>query len=114
MSVCMGSTRGSSVFSSACGVLESVVRGIGGVCHMCMCLAWGGVGDVGGRGLGLDFTNPGGTWGKWDMCLCFGCRGVVWVVLFACICRTWICHDISRFYEEHSAGPHDWLAKKKW
>ena len=29
-------------------------------------------------GLGLSFTNSGGTWGKWDMCLCFGC-GVVGV-----------------------------------
>ena len=27
-------------------------------------------------GLGLGFTNSGGTWGKWDMCLCFGCDGV--------------------------------------
>ena len=27
-------------------------------------------------GLGLGFTNSGGTWGKWDMCLCFGCGGV--------------------------------------
>ena len=27
-------------------------------------------------GLGLGFTNYGGTWGKWDMCLCFGCSGV--------------------------------------
>ena len=27
-------------------------------------------------GLGLGFTNCGGTWGKWDMCLCFGCGGV--------------------------------------
>ena len=26
------------------------------------------------RGLGLGFTNSGGTWGKWDMC--FGCGGV--------------------------------------
>ena len=25
---------------------------------------------------GLGFTNSGGTWGKWDMCLCFGCCGV--------------------------------------
>ena len=25
-------------------------------------------------GLGLGFTNSGGTWGKWDMC--FGCGGV--------------------------------------
>ena len=38
--------------------------------------ARGGVGGVGGdwvTGLGLGFTNSGGTWGKWDMCLCFGC-----------------------------------------
>ena len=27
-------------------------------------------------GLGLGFTNSGGTWGKWEMCLCFGCGGV--------------------------------------
>ena len=27
-------------------------------------------------GLGLGFTNSGGTWGKRDMCLCFGCGGV--------------------------------------
>ena len=43
------------------------------------CLARGGVGGVGGEwvtGLGLGFTNSGGTWGKWDMCLCFDCGGV--------------------------------------
>ena len=39
----------------------------------------GGVVGVGGEwvtGLGLGFTNSGGTWGKWDVCLCFGCGGV--------------------------------------
>ena len=39
----------------------------------------GVVGGVGGEwvtGLGLGFTNFGGTWGEWDMCLCFGCGGV--------------------------------------
>ena len=44
-----------------------------------MCLALGGVGGVGGEwvtGLGLGFTNSGGTWGKWDICLCVGCGGV--------------------------------------
>ena len=38
-----------------------------------------GSGRVGGEwvtGLGLGFTNFGGTWGEWDMCLCFGCSGV--------------------------------------
>ena len=80
VSAYMGGTRGSGVLSSACDVLEmSVVRGVGGVCDMC--LARGGVGGVWGewvRGLGLCFTNPGGTAseGKWDMCLCFGSGGV--------------------------------------
>ena len=48
-------------------------------------------------GLGLGFTNSGGTWGKWDMCLSFGCCGVGgvggilgqglrgWVVLSLCV-----------------------------
>ena len=39
----------------------------------------GGVGDVEDEwvtGLSLGFTNSGGTWTKWDMCLCFGCGGV--------------------------------------
>ena len=46
----MGGTRA----SCAGDVLEmSVVRGVGGVCD-----------------------NSGGTWGKWDMCLCFGGGGV--------------------------------------
>ena len=69
--------RGSGVLSSTCDVLEiSVVRGVGGVCDMCMCLARGG--EEGGewmRELGLGFTNPVGTGGMLDMCLCFG--GVV-------------------------------------
>ena len=38
----MGGTR-SWVLPSACDVLEmSVMRGVGGVCDMCMCLARGG------------------------------------------------------------------------
>ena len=80
VSAYMGGTRGSGVLASAGDVLEiSVVRGVGGVYDMCMCLALGGVGGVGGEwvtGVGLGFTNSAGTWGKWDMCLCFGCRGV--------------------------------------
>ena len=36
----MSGTRGSGVLSNAGDVLEiSVVRGVGGVCDMCMCLA---------------------------------------------------------------------------
>ena len=56
------------------------MRGVGGVCDMCMCLARGGVGKEGGgewmRELGLGYTNPVGTGGVLDMCLCFGCGGV--------------------------------------
>ena len=40
MSACMSGTRGSGVLSSTCDVL---VKGVGGVCDMCMCLARGGV-----------------------------------------------------------------------
>ena len=39
----MDGTRGSGVLASACDVLEiSVVRGVGGVYDMCMCLARAG------------------------------------------------------------------------
>ena len=31
---------------------------------------------VTGLGFPMGFTNSGGTWGKWDMCLCFDCGGV--------------------------------------
>ena len=74
MSACMSGTRGSGVLSSTGDVL---VKGVGGVCDMCMCLARGGVGGEGGewmRELGLGFTNPLGTGGVLYMCL--GCGGV--------------------------------------
>ena len=61
----MGGTHGSGVLASAGDDLEiSVVRGVGGVYDMCMCLARGRVGGVGGEcvtRLGLGFTNSGGT-----------------------------------------------------
>ena len=77
----MSGTRGSGVLSSTGDVL---VRGVGGVCHMCMCLARGGVGGEGLRELGLRFTNPLGTGGVLDMCLCFGCGGV------GGVCGEWV------------------------
>ena len=65
MSAYMGGTRGSGVLSSVSDVLAmSVVRGVDGLCHMCMCLARGEVGGSEGewvRGLGFAFTSPGGT-----------------------------------------------------
>ena len=47
LSACMSGTRGSGVLSSTCDVL---VRGVGGECDMCMCLARGGVGGEGVSG----------------------------------------------------------------
>ena len=71
VSACMSGTRGSGVMSNTGDVLEmSVVRGVGGVCDMCMCFARGGVGGEGGewmRELGLGFTNPVGTGGVLDI-----------------------------------------------
>ena len=68
VSACMSGTHGSGVWSSTVDVLEmSVVRGVGGVCDIRMCLARGGVGGEGGewmRELGLGFTNPVGTGGR--------------------------------------------------
>ena len=99
----MGGTRGSGVLSSAYNVLEmSVVRGVGGVCGMY--LDRGGVGGVGGEwvtGLGLGFTDSGGTWGKWDMCLCFGCGdqflGICHHIAYTCnhlLCDTRLLVDV--------------------
>ena len=50
VSACMSGTRGSGVLSSTGNVLGmSVVRGVGRVCGMCMCLARGGEGWRGGE-----------------------------------------------------------------
>ena len=80
VSACMSGTCGSGVLSSTGDVLEmSVVRGVGRVCDMCMCLARGGVGGEWGewmREVSLGFTNPVGTRGVLDVCLCLGCGGV--------------------------------------
>ena len=62
------------VFSTAGVLWMSVVRGVGEVCEMCMCLARGGVGGEGVSVLG--FTNYVRTGGVLDVCLCLGCGGV--------------------------------------
>ena len=69
----LGGTCGSEIVSSTADVLEMSevcgMRGVGGVCEMC--LARGGVGGrIGGewmRELGLGFTNPVGTGGVLDV-----------------------------------------------
>ena len=47
MSACMSGTHGSGVLST---IGDGFVRGVGGVCDMCMCLARGGVGGEGVSG----------------------------------------------------------------
>ena len=68
VSAYMDCTCGSRCFAG--DVLEmSVVRGVGGVCDMCMCLARGGVGGVGGEwvtGLGQGL---GGWCGVMSVCV---------------------------------------------
>ena len=50
VSACMCGTRDSGVLSSTGDALEmSVVRSVGGVCDMCMCLDRGGVGEETGE-----------------------------------------------------------------
>ena len=77
----VGGTRGSSIVSSAADVLwMSVVRGmrgVDGVCEMCMCLARGGVGGEGVSGLSLGLTNPVGTGRVLDVSV-FGLRWCGW------------------------------------
>ena len=58
-------TRCSGIVSRAADVLwisvVRVMRGVGGVCEMCMCLARGGMSGEGGEWVrGLGFTNPVG------------------------------------------------------
>ena len=63
VSAYMGGTRGSGVLSSACDVLEmSVVRGVGGVCDMCMYLARVGCG--GGERIGFGLYQSWRNLGK--------------------------------------------------
>ena len=61
---------GTHIVSSATTVLGMIVapvmRGVAGVCEMCMWLAQGGIGGDWIRGLGLGFTNPVGTGGVCD------------------------------------------------
>ena len=60
MSACMSGTRGSGVLSSTGDVL---VRGVGGVCGMC--LARGGVGGVCDMCMCLARGGVGGEVGEW-------------------------------------------------
>ena len=55
-------TRGSDNVSSASDL--PWMRGVVGVCEMCMCLDRGGV-----SGLGLGFINPVGTGRVLDVCV---------------------------------------------
>ena len=79
MSAWMSGTRGSGVLSSTGDVL---VRGVGGVCDMCMCLARGGVGVEGGEWMKrIGFGHIPILWGQGECwtCVCV-LVAVVWVV----------------------------------
>ena len=74
----VGGTRGSDIVSSAADVLEMSVlpgmRGVGGVCEMC--LSQGGVWGFGEVMRGLGFTNPVETGGVLYVCQFLVCAGV--------------------------------------
>ena len=78
----VGGTRGSGNVSSVADVLwMSVVcgiRGVDGVCEMCMCLARAAWVERREWMRGLGFTKPVGTGEMLDVCLYFGCGGVSW------------------------------------
>ena len=65
------------------------MRGVGGVCEMCMRLVQGDLGGEWIRGLGLGFTNHVVTRGVLDVCLgCSGVGGVCGKLVRACS-RLW-------------------------
>ena len=71
----MGGRHGTGIVPNTADVLEmSVVRemkGVGGVCEMCTCLAQA-LYEVRGewiRGMVWGFTNPVGTGGVLDLCV---------------------------------------------
>ena len=81
VSTCMSDTRGSGVLSSTCDVLEmSVVRGVGGVCDMCMCLDRGGVGGEGVSGRE--------NW-VWDLPILWG-HGECWTCVCVLVAVVWV------------------------
>ena len=79
VSAYMGGTRGSGDLSSAYDVLEmSVVRGVGGVCDMCMCFARGGVVGVGGEWIGVGLYQFWRNMGKLGYVSVFWLRWCRW------------------------------------
>ena len=73
----VGRKRGSGIVSSTADVLW--MRGLGGACEMCMCLARSGVVGEGVSGFGLGFTIPVRTMGSVARMSVFGLR---WCVLY--------------------------------
>ena len=68
-----------------CHCQMSVVKGVGGVCDMCMCLARGGWrGGCVDERIGFGLYQTCGTGGVLGMCLCFGCGGV------GGVCGEWV------------------------
>ena len=78
MSACMSGTRGSGVLSSTGDVL---VRGVGGVSDMFMCLARGGVGGGGG-------VSGGENW-VWALPILWG-QGECWTCVWVLVAVVWV------------------------
>ena len=109
MSACMSGTRGSGVLSSTCDIL---VRGVGGVCGMC--LARGGVGGEVDERIGFGLYQSCGDMGSvghvsvFNPVAPYGYLLSDMYVFMADItnpdflvysCRTWIGLNITRFCE---------------
>ena len=99
--------------SSAADVLwMSVVRGMRGVGGLCVWLGAAWVETERGewmRGLDLGFTNPIGTGGVLDVCLCFGCGGVggewVWGLDKGLEGWCYVCVSCESGFSVYMAGP---------
>ena len=88
MSGYMGGTRGLGVLSSAGDVVEmSVVRGVGGVCDMCMCGSGRGWEVLGVMGERFGFYPSCGNRGKvgYVCVLVAVVGGGEWVCIFLCL-----------------------------
>ena len=87
MSAYMGGTCGSGVLASAGAVLEiCVVRGVGGLYCMCMCLARGGVCVVGGEWVGGLGQFLGGWGGVMSVCVVSLFSLCIWQVQVSVYC----------------------------
>ena len=73
----MDGTHGSGIVSCAAGMVRGM-RGVGGVCEMCMCLAWGSRGRECGEWIGFGLYQSCGNKGTVGCVSLFGLRLCRW------------------------------------